>query len=315
MPPNIAPLVRVAVSLCVVFVAATRLEASTPCVARPVTHGTISTSDHHPAKDAITIASLNIAGQPKVADALVAWAHERVVDILFLQEVGHASTGGEAFVTALSERLGFHFAYAPADIVGAAHTQGLAILSRYPLADVRVHPLTYYHLRFRSRCRIALAATVTTTGGPLRLVNVHLDTRINSHNRVAQLVPVLEALDGVDGAQIVGGDFNTMNIGWFRTMWPFPYVQRQSAAVRALLASDGFHTPFTGDAPTFRFLGIPLKLDWLYLKHLEPLDWSVDAVRFTDHRGVWARVTRRPRAQQTDVLRDVATAASPHVVH
>jgi hypothetical protein len=167
MPRAVAQLVRVAVSLCVVFVAAPHLEASTPCAPRSVTHARISTVDHYPAKDAVTIASLNIAGHPRVADAVVAWTHAREVDILFLQEVGDASTDGGAFAAALIERLCFYFAYASANRVGDVQTQGLAIVSRYPLDDVRVHPLPYYHLRFKSRCRIALAATVTTADGQL----------------------------------------------------------------------------------------------------------------------------------------------------
>jgi endonuclease/exonuclease/phosphatase (EEP) superfamily protein YafD len=122
-------------------------------------------------------------------------------------------------------------------------------------------------------------------------MNVHLDTRINSRQRLAQLAPLLDALDAADGPQIIGGDFNTMNIWWFRTMWPFPYLQRQVAAVRTRLAGNGFHTPFRRGRPTFRFLGLPLRLDWLYLKGLEAVDWNVDTVRFTDHRGVWVRAT------------------------
>ena len=71
-----------------------------------------------------------------------------------------------------------------------------------------------------------------------------------------------------------------------------PVVQRQAAAVRALLSTAGFHTPFTAGPPTFRFLGFPMKLDWLFVSELEPLEWGVDRVRFTDHRGVWLRVKR-----------------------
>ena len=183
---------------------------------------------------------------------------------------------------------------ASANALEGGQTQGLAIVSRYPLSDVRVRPLTYNQLRFKSRCRIALEATVITSSGPVRVVNVHLDTRINSGRRVAQLTPVLDALDGFDYPRIVGGDFNTMNIGWCQTMWPLPYVQRQAAAVRNVLATSGFQTPFENSAPTFKVLGMPLKLDWLFLKQLDPIVWNVDAVPLTDHRGVWAQVRTRP---------------------
>jgi endonuclease/exonuclease/phosphatase family metal-dependent hydrolase len=233
---------------------------------------------------------LNLAAQPQIADALTAWTESRTIDILLLQEVGDGSFDGAAFVSALSARLGFHSVYAAANVMGDGHTQGLAIVSRYPLDDVRVLPLTYHHLRFKSRCRIALAGTAASTSGPVHVVNVHLDTRINSKERVAQLAPVLDALDGDATPQLIGGDFNTLNIFWIRTMWPLVYLQKQTVAVAERLAVGGFHTPFKGTPATFKFLHLPLRLDWLYLKRLTPLDWSVDTIPLTDHRGVWTRV-------------------------
>ena len=181
-------------SLLGLLVAATRLEASAPCARMPVTQSAVATSDQFPAVDHWTIASLNIAGDPRTGDTVAAWARERGVDVLLLQEVGNRSHDGGTFVAALSDRLGFHFAYAPADRLGDAETQGLAILSRHRLGDLRTYPLKYHHLRFRSRCRIALTANLTTANGPIRLVNVHLDTRINSRDRIAQLAPLLDAL-------------------------------------------------------------------------------------------------------------------------
>jgi endonuclease/exonuclease/phosphatase family metal-dependent hydrolase len=275
-----------------VLVAVTRVEASDQCSPRPPAYRSVTTNGLRPAQTTITIASLNMAGDIRIADTLAVWAQKRQVDVLLLQEVGHRSFDGEEFAAALGDRLGFYVAYAPADLLGETQTQGLAVLSRYPLAEIRSYSLKHHRLRFRSRCRIALAATVTTSDGPVHLVNVHLDTRINSKDRLAQLAPLLQALDDVDDPQIIGGDFNTMNIRWFRTMWPLPFLQRQAAAVRSRLGANGFDTPFGGGPPTFSFLGIPLRLDWLFLKRLTALEWSVDRLRFTDHRGVWARVGR-----------------------
>ena len=271
------------------FIATARIEAVGPCVAMPITQRA-ATSPPAPSPDSLSIASLNMHHDGRVSDGVAAWVRERGVDVLLLQEVGDGSANGAALADALSDRLGYHLAYAGVDRLGDAATQGLAILSRYPLNDVRNYPLTYNRLSFRSRCRIALGAVVATTAGPVQVTNVHLDTRINSGDRIAQLAPLLQAVGDVDGQQIIGGDFNTMNIGWFLSMLPFPYLQRQAAAVRTWLEERGFHTPLVGGRPTFKFLGLPFKLDWLYLKRVEALDWSVDDVRFTDHRGVWARV-------------------------
>jgi endonuclease/exonuclease/phosphatase family metal-dependent hydrolase len=259
------------------------------CAPFTVTHHEAGTRTDPPARP-FTVGSLNLAGKAQIGDALTAWTESRGIDVLLLQEVGDPSGGGEAFVAALSERLGFHAVYAPADIVGDSQTQGLAIVSRYPLDGVRVLTLAYHHLRFRSRCRIALAATVAMANGPVSLVNVHLDTRINSKDRLAQLAPVLDALDGVGASQLIGGDFNTMDVRWVRTMWPLLWVERQAAAVGKRLAAAGFHTPF-GDTPgTVRFLHLPIRLDWLYLKRLTAHDYGVDTVPLTDHRGVWTRM-------------------------
>jgi endonuclease/exonuclease/phosphatase family metal-dependent hydrolase len=276
--------------LTILCAGATDLAASDPCEPMAVVQSALTTSDRPPAPDRLTIATLNIAGDPRVGDSLTAWARERAFDVLLLQEVGNRHHDGEPFVTALSARLGFGFAYAPAQRLGNRETQGLAILSRHRLDDVRVYLLTYHRLRFRSRCRIALAATVTMGDDAVRVMNVHLDTRINSRERLAQLAPLLDALDDATRPQIIGGDFNTMNVRWLRTMWPLPFLQRQGAAVRTRLEAKGFHTPLTAGRPTFRFLGLPLGLDWLYLKDLQTVEWNVDAVEFTDHRGVWARL-------------------------
>ena len=240
--------------------------------------------------DVVTVGSLNLHGEAQIGDTLAAWAERRGIDVLLLQEVGHPEVDGEPFAAALSERLRFHSVYAPATVLEGERAQGLAILSRYPLESVRVLSLPYHQLRLRSRCRIALAVTITTADGRMHLVNVHLDTRINSKDRLAQLAPVLDALDGAGTPQLIGGDFNTMDIRWLRTMWPLLFFERQARAVGERLASVGFHTPFKGTPRTIKFPLLPFKLDWLYLKDFAPLEWSVDSVPLTDHRGVWARM-------------------------
>jgi len=274
------------------LVVATRLEASDACVPMPVTQGAASASHEPSSPDRVAIASLNTAGNPRIADSLVAWARERAFDVLLLQEVGSGAHDGAAFAATLTARLGYDFVYAPAQRLDKSGTQGLAIVSRYPLDDIRTYPLTHHRLRFRSRCRIGLAATLKTNHGPVRVMNVHLDTRINSRDRLAQLEPLLAALTAVESPQIIGGDFNTMNIRWFRTMWPLPYGERQTSAVRTQLAGHGFHTPSTSGRPTIKFFGLPFRLDWIYLKGIQPLEWNVDDIPFTDHRGVWASVAR-----------------------
>lgn len=260
-----------------------------PCVTRvPVSGGEPALVDMPPR--GLAIASLNTATQPRVIDSIVDWASRRALDVLLLQEVGGESMDGEAFVRTLSHRLGMWFAYAPATAFPDGQLQGLAIVSRYPLRDIRVQPLTFHRLLLRWRCRIALAATAQTPLGAVRVINLHLDTRINSGSRVEQLMSALEAVGPFAGPRIVGGDFNTANIGWIQTIWPVPFGQRQSKAVRMSLAREGFETPFVDGPPTYRRFPFSFQLDWLYLKGLQDLDWGVDAVPFSDHHGIWSRV-------------------------
>lgn len=90
----------------------------------------------------------------------------------------------------MARRLGYFEAFAAA--ASDIHDQGLAVVSRYPICDVQIRRLKTCDLGSRSRTRFALAATVRTPWGDLRLWIVHLDTRINAAERVEQLQPVIE---------------------------------------------------------------------------------------------------------------------------
>src|SRR5207248_2177588 len=81
-------------------------------------------------------------------------------DILLLQEVKDNAA------LDLATGLGLHVARHQA--LNSAE-QGLAILSRWPLSDIRVIQLPAYELAFHSRLRFALAATAATPAGPLRI--------------------------------------------------------------------------------------------------------------------------------------------------
>jgi endonuclease/exonuclease/phosphatase family metal-dependent hydrolase len=259
------------------------------CRPQPIAAGAIEQA-FFDAERSFTIASLNVHGEPRIVDPIDTWVRARSIDVLLLQEVGQPGFDGRPFAESIAGRLGFGYVYSPVRRVGDEAWQGLAVVSRFPLNEVSATPLDFTRLLFRSRCRQALAATVATPAGPLRMVNLHLDTRINSDQRVAQLTTALQALGVVDGLAMVGGDFNSMDIGWAWSFWPLPFLQRQVRAVRDVLTARGFSTPFEGTPATFRVLGFPLKLDWLYFKGLTPMDWGVDDVPLTDHEGIWAEV-------------------------
>lgn len=267
-------------------------------MSRPVTAGAGAGEIPQPTHEAFTVGSLNMAADMRTVDRLVAWARQRSVDVLFLQEVGDEGEDGAVWMASLSRSLGFNFVYAPADPHRDGGTEGLAIASRYALDDVSVQALAYHDLPFKSRCRIALSVTVVTPIGPVRLVNVHLDTRINSAARLEQLMPAMDAIAAFDGPRILGGDLNTMDIRWIWSMLPIFYLQRQTNAVRTWFSSYGFDTPFTETPPTLPMFVLPMKADWLFLNGLESLTEGVDPIEYSDHRGIWTQVRSKRSAHR-----------------
>jgi endonuclease/exonuclease/phosphatase family metal-dependent hydrolase len=208
-------------------------------------------------------------------------------DILLLQEVLHAghqtSLPGQ-----LASRLRLHTVFAAGDELEDGALRGLAILSRFKLSNPHVERLKRFDLRFKSRCRVALGVTVDSPWGPIRVVNVHLDSRINANERLEQLAPVVSRLSSFPGPQLIAGDFNTANVMWWRRWLPLPFFSLQSQAVRRLVDSHGFTTPFTSTGRTFSYL--PLKLDWIFVKGLRWLEAGIEPVGFSDHRGLWVKL-------------------------
>jgi endonuclease/exonuclease/phosphatase (EEP) superfamily protein YafD len=253
----------------------------------------------------ITIVSLNMYEETNVDTILTQILESEPLqraDIFLLQEVVQRNGTEPSMAQKLALGLNFHYAFAPAAPRQENTDRGIAILSRFELRNASMIPLKVYNLVFRSRCRVALSATVHTPVGAMRVVNVHLDNRLNSREKVAQLSPVLDAIEEHDGPRIVGGDFNTGNILWLSHLIPVPFAQKQQVAVRNAMSEQGFSTPF-GSMPTFDHLG--LKLDWIFMKELKVLESGVQPIRFSDHHAVWARLAKADTTQQK------ASAGSP----
>jgi endonuclease/exonuclease/phosphatase family metal-dependent hydrolase len=233
-------------------------------------------------KDADTIAS-QIRAAPGVKDA----------DVLFLQEV--VRDGEKSIAEDVAVRLGRFTAFASPD--GTGTFSGLAILSRYPLSDQRIHPLKPQNLIFRSRKRIALAVTIVTPDGPVRLINAHLDTRINPAERLAQLDAALDDASCFFGPTVIGGDFNTNDMQWVSNVVPVPYPGWQASRVRILMESRGFRTPFQERRATFKHMG--MQLDWIYTNGFEAAAHGIEPIAFSDHHAIWVKlVTPSPGSLQ-----------------
>src|SRR3990170_2059056 len=126
------------------------------------------------------------------------------------------------------------------------------------LADVEVLPLPRYDLGRRTRRRIALGVTVDVGGQPLRIYNLHLDTRINVQDRLAQLRPVVEA------------------------------AQRQPGGLDAFMQESGFSTPLAESGSTVNKALVWARIDGLYARGLTAQESGVEReVESSDHFPVW----------------------------
>lgn len=231
----------------------------------------------------LSVVSLNMAKETDLAAITRDLARGKTGDVLLLQEVVGAPGERSGVAYQLAEKLGMQTAFAPA--APGVHDRGLAILSRYPLRDVSLRKLKECDLRFRSRQRIALAATVQTPAGPVRVYNAHLDTRINAGERLQQIAPVIEDAAAFRGPRLIGGDFNTNDLYWLGNVLPLPSSGTHVKLIDVLMRARGFFTPFRNSEPTFRHFG--RHLDWIYLSGLTVRASGIQPMPFSDHHAIW----------------------------
>lgn len=161
--------------------------------------------------------------------ALQTHAYLTSCDVLLLTEtdVGMARSGNRHVARELARELGMHYAFAPCYVnlskgagieydVEDANQLGLhgnAILSRYPLSNVRSIPLKNGKDKMAGREKrlgqqTALVADVKLPGQTTTAVSVHLDAQSSQPHRRDQMRDVLDGLTG-DNPVIIGGDWNT----------------------------------------------------------------------------------------------------------
>lgn len=221
----------------------------------------------------------------ELADTIRSSPALRDANLLLLSEVHAHGPCSDACVAAA--RLGMASAYAPGHDEDTG-TEGVAILSRWPLTDVEVIELPYHDVVFNSARRVAVAATAMTIDGPVRVYAVHLDNRITPAARVAQLAPVLERTRIWPGPIVIGGDFNTSPFSWLGGVVPVP-SRRQDDAVEGAVRSAGLTTPVTASGATSQWL--EMRLDAIYTRGVAVRRFGVSRdVRISDHLPLWADV-------------------------
>ncbi|MBV9083056.1 MAG: endonuclease/exonuclease/phosphatase family protein [Acidobacteriaceae bacterium] len=239
------------------------------------------------ADQSISAASLNLAKEPdadKVLRTIFNTPRLRDTDLFLFQEVVNEGSNSSV-AEEIAGRLGYSAGFEPAP--SSDYDQGLAVVSRYPITSVQTRRLKACDLRFRSRNRFAMRATLQTPWSDLRVWNVHLDTRINAEQRLNQLRPVIDEASRDSRPQLIGGDFNTNELYWLRNIVPVPGGPSHGPMIRNAMKEHGFETPFAGTLNTFPALG--RHLDWIFLRDLTPVETSVQAVPFSDHNAIWVR--------------------------
>lgn len=252
--------------------------------------GHIPTVTTEPAPQrSISVVSLNMAKEndpDSVVNAIRSVARLRDADLFLFQEVANGKHGSSVAEEA-ARRLGYFALFEPA--APDVYDQGLALVSRYRLDEIDVKRLKACNLRYRSRNRFAVAATVRTPWGGLRVWNAHLDTRINAAERLEQLQPVIDEASRHRGPRLIGGDFNTNDCYWLRNVVPIPGGPSHGGAIRSAMKHYGFETPLPDALNTFPALR--RHLDWIFVRDLRSLDASVEPAAFSDHNAIWVRVS------------------------
>ena len=211
--------------------------------------------------------------------------------ILCLQEVdrNRKRTNNSNTAKTLADELGLHYAWAapPTAKPGEEEETGVAILSLYPLADVK--RIVLPNPGPNQRRRVALGASVEINGRKWRIYSAHAETRIPLDKKMEQYTAILQDLSQypADTPAIVMGDLNT-------------WEPNAGTRTTKVFTNAGLTTPF-GSQTTFRrrFLLVPIELhlDWVWFRGLQAARYGVDRqIDISDHWPLWAIVKTPPAA-------------------
>ena len=160
-------------------------------------------------------------------------------DVLLLTEAdaGMARSGNRIVYEEIARSLGMALAFAPCYLAlgkgsgverqasgkNLLGLHGNAILSRYPMRDIRLVPLEngvdkMAHREQRIGCQQAVAARIEFPNLSLVAAAVHLDAQSTQRHRREQMQVVLDALPS-SGPAILGGDWNTSTYNSSHALW------------------------------------------------------------------------------------------------
>lgn len=219
-----------------------------------------------------------------IAEAILGNAELADAGVYLLQEEETHPTETRSRASRLADALGVAFTYVPARTYGDG-THGLAILSRYPMAEITAMTLP----RTTGTGRIAIAAQIQIGTFTLPVIDVHLDTTINITDRILQLRPaVIDAPDTV----LVAGDFNTNRFMWQDGVPLLPQATAadtdQAPILDDYMRAIGFDTPTSRLGATEHMYGVESRLDSIYVRGLTATPGAVERdVDVSDHWPMW----------------------------
>lgn len=208
-------------------------------------------------------------------------------DLVLLQEVDRNTrrSGPTDQPAALARLTGYSVAFGRT-IGFQGGDYGVALLSRWPILRDTLIPLAVTappggSVANREQ-RGVLVAVVSAPGGPLTVLNTHLDASRDDAWRVQEIEGVLRVANPIRGSGVpllLGGDFNS----------------RPASPVHGTLRAAGFRDAWpecgTGDALTFPAAAPDRRIDYLYLTGgARCLDARVVPGEASDHRALLVRL-------------------------
>ena len=212
-------------------------------------------------------------------------------DVLLVQETSVWPGEDTSRTAQLAQQLAMTWAHDPVVLLPDGVMQGNAIISRLPLERVAVKALPDIDQPFHQQ-RHALAADVVVGEQRVRVVNVHLDVRLQITDRIRQLDP---AVTEIDERAVVGGDFNTAPWTWAGSFVPLTSSEavlgmEQAAIIDDYMASRRFASTIAPDTNTFTLPGFGMRLDNLYPRAVTIVDAGIEHVGGSDHWPIYVDV-------------------------
>jgi endonuclease/exonuclease/phosphatase (EEP) superfamily protein YafD len=232
--------------------------------------------------NALTVVTYNLEHARQIDKAIAVLQGEplRHADVILMQEMDREGTDR------IARALELRYVYYPGSVHSSGRDFGTAVLSPWPIvADYKL--LLPHADPFNNRRRIATAAVIDVLGQEILAYSVHTTViSLGLRARLEQAETVLRDAADFPGPVVIGGDFNTGD-------------RDSEGQLINLFSGYGMDWVTREVAATAAYLGLGVRLDYIFSKHLEPrASGAFDGDAGSDHRPVWALVSPPATATQ-----------------